>query len=99
MSTEPNRTAPETPWLSRPATIRRLWQLFAAVLVVSVLAQALVHVHAAFEVDGWFGFHAAYGFLSCVGMVLFARLLGFVIKRRDDYYEPAGDSKQGRDNA
>lgn len=99
MSTEPNRTTPETPWLSRPASIRRLWQAFAAILAVSVLAQALVHVHAYFALDGWFGFNAAYGFLSCVGMVLFAKVLGYVVKRPDSYYDAERDSKPGRDDA
>ena len=40
---------------------------------------------------GWLGrFLAAFalfGFLACVGMVLFAKLLGVFLKRRDDYYE------------
>ena len=33
------------------------------------------------------GFNAVYGFLSCVAMVLFARVLGWLVKRPDDYYE------------
>lgn len=90
---------PETPWLSRPASIRRLWLAFAAILIVSVLAQALVHMHAYFEVDGWFGFNAALGFLSCVGMVLFAKLLGLLLKRPDDYYDRDAEARERRDDA
>lgn len=90
---------PETPWLSRPTTIRRLWLAFAAILLVSVLAQALVHMHAYFEVDGWFGFNAAFGFLSCVGMVLFAKLLGLLLKRPDDYYDRESEARERRDDA
>ncbi len=98
-TTEPNPNPPEAHWLSRPATIRRLWQAFAAILIVSVLAQALVHVHAYFEFDGWFGFNAAFGFLSCVGMVLFAKLLGLLLKRPDDYYDRDSEAKERRDDA
>lgn len=90
---------PETPWLSRPTTIRRLWLAFAAILIVSVLAQALVHMHAYFEVDGWFGFNAAFGFLSCVGMVLFAKLLGLLLKRPDDYYDRESEARERRNDA
>lgn len=96
---EQNSSGPELPWLSRPATIRRLWLAFAAILVVSVLAQALVHMHAYFQFDGWFGFNAAFGFASCVGMVLFAKLLGVALKRPDDYYDADSEAKERRDDA
>lgn len=74
-------------WLARPATIRLLWKIFIAVLVALVLAQAFVYVKGYFGVDGWFGFGAAFGFLSCLAMVLFAKALGLVLKRPDDYYD------------
>lgn len=74
-------------WLVRPTTIRKLWWIFGAILAATVVAQFFIHVHGYFAVDEWTGFNALYGFLTCVGMVLFAKLLGFVIKRPDDYYE------------
>ena len=70
----------------RPETIRKLWWGFAAVLVLTVLAQLTVYVKGYFTVDGWFGFGALYGFLSCVLMVLFAKALGTFLKRPADYY-------------
>lgn len=73
-------------WLVQPRTIRLLWWIFGAILVLTVVAQWWVHVHAHFTVDGWPAFYAGYGFLSCVGMVLFAKVLGWVLKRPDDYY-------------
>lgn len=74
-------------WLARPATIRLLWRVFAVVLALLVLAQVLVYVKGYFGVDGWFGFGAAFGFLSCLAMVLFAKLLGYVLKRDAGYYD------------
>lgn len=74
-------------WLVRPKNIRRLWWIFAVILALTVLAQAFVHVHAYFGVDGWFGFSAAYGFLTCVAMVIFAKLLGMLLKRPENYYD------------
>jgi hypothetical protein len=96
---EPHRTPRDTHWLSRPATIRWLWIAFAVILIVSVAAQALAHMHTYFEFDGWFGFNAAFGFLSCVAMVLFAKLLGFLLKRPDDYYQRDSEAKERRNDA
>jgi len=82
------RTPPreDDAWLARPSTIRLLWRVFAVVLAVSVAAQLVFKVKGYFGVDGWLGFGAVFGFLSCVAMVLFAKLLGGVLKRGEDYY-------------
>jgi multicomponent Na+:H+ antiporter subunit D len=45
-------------------------------------------VHGHFGADGWFGF-GAFGFLSCVAMVVFAKLLGLLVKRPESYYRDA----------
>lgn len=76
-------------WLVRPATIRKLWWAFSIVLALTVAAQFFVYVKGYFDADGWFGFGAAFGFASCLAMVLVAKALGFVLKRGQDYY--AGD--------
>jgi len=73
-------------WLLRPATIRWLWRIFGVVLALTVAAGLLVHSHGYFGIDGTFGFNAWFGFLSCVAMVVFARLLGFLVKRPENYY-------------
>jgi hypothetical protein len=72
--------------LSRPGTIRTLWIVFIVVLAATVAAELLVHLHPRFRLERWFGFHAAWGFLSCVAMVLFANFLGLFLRRPDDYY-------------
>lgn len=77
-------------WLTRPATIRKLWWGFSVVLALTVAAQAFVYVKGYFGVDGWFGFGAVFGFLSCLAMVLVAKGLGFILKRDQNYYA-AGD--------
>ena len=83
-------------WLARQSTIRLLWQVFALVLAASVAAQLLFKVKGYFGVDGWLGFGAVFGFLSCVAMVLFAKALGWILKRPDNYY--AGDPDEARDD-
>ncbi len=85
----PARRSPrqDLPWLQRPASIRRLWWLFAVILLLTVVAEFLVELHPHFGADGWPGFHAIFGFVSCVAMVLVAKLIGYLLKRREDYYE------------
>jgi hypothetical protein len=79
-------------WLARPSTIRLLWRVFAVVLAASVAAQLLFKVKGYFAVDGWLGFGAVFGFLSCVAMVLFAKAMGWILKRDETYYaEPEDD--------
>ncbi len=87
------RPAPEQDaWLARPSTIRLLWRLFAVVLIISVAVQLVFPVKAKFGVDGWFGFGAVFGFLSCLLMVLFAKALGRVLKRDENYYRERDDA-------
>jgi sterol desaturase/sphingolipid hydroxylase (fatty acid hydroxylase superfamily) len=73
-------------WLARPSTIRLLWRIFIAILVLLVALQLVIKVKGYFGIDGWFGFGAAYGFFSCAVMVIVAKGLGYVLKRPEDYY-------------
>ena len=81
-----NSKQQEDSWLVRPSSIRLLWRIFWAVLALTVLAQAVVYVKGYFVVDGWIGFGAVFGFLSCLIMVVVAKVLGKVLKRDQDYY-------------
>jgi len=78
-------------WLTRPATIKRLWIGFVAVLGTSVLAGLWMPNEAHFEVERVFGFHALYGLLACAAMIVGAKALGVLLKRPDTYYEERGD--------
>ncbi len=78
-------------WLVRPGSIRLLWRVFWAVLALTVPLQIVIKVKGYFGVDGWIGFGAAFGFLSCVAMVVVAKGLGYILKRDDDYYRAEED--------
>ena len=91
-NTQPGVDAPrveggDNHWLTRPGTIRLLWIGFSVVLAITVLLQLVIKVKGYFGVDGWFGFGALYGFGCCVAMVLVAKVLGFALKRPEDYYD------------
>jgi hypothetical protein len=77
----------EKHWLVRPKTIRLLWIAMYAVLAVTVLLQLAAHVHGEFGIDETFGFNAWYGLGTCAIMVVGAKALGALIKRKDTYYD------------
>ncbi len=71
----------------KPGTISAIWVVSLIVLVVLVALDVTYEHHDHFGVDSTFGFHAWYGFLSCVGMVLVAKGLGWFLQRGDDFYD------------
>lgn len=77
----------KAPRPARPGVLRRLVAAAIAALALVVAGQLLVPVHGYFRPEAWFGFAALFGFLACVGMVLVARLIGLLLKRRDDFYD------------
>ena len=74
-------------WLLRPATIKKCWLLLYLVLALSVAAELFFPNKGYFGIDGSFAFSAWFGFTACLLMVVFAKLLGYLIKRSDDYYD------------
>lgn len=74
-------------WLCRPATIRKLWVIGILTLIITVLLELLIHPHPKFGIDGWFAFNAWFGFGACATMVVFAKILGVFLKRKDTYYD------------
>ena len=67
--------------------LRRLWAGFVAVLSLTLVAEVFVEAHPHFEIERLYAFNAVYGFLACAGLILVARAIGLVLKRRDDYYD------------
>jgi fumarate reductase subunit D len=79
-------------WLYRKENLSKLWIAQIVLLVLALIPEFFVHHHAHFEeqgihVDASWGFFAWYGFLTCAAMVVGAKLLGFVLKRKDTYYD------------
>ncbi len=78
----------EYEWFDHPQNIRKLKIGFYVVLVLLVLPDLFLHKHTLFSpVEAWPGFYALFGFVSCVAIIVISKLLGFVLKRREDYYD------------
>ena len=63
-----------------------IWRIFLLSLAASMLAQLLIEAHPHFAIEGWFAFNALYGFFACAALILIAKALGVLLKRKDDYY-------------
>ncbi|HEX9776535.1 MAG TPA: hypothetical protein VGA63_00160 [Geopsychrobacteraceae bacterium] len=86
---DPEDKKPEVwTWFDHPRNIKRLKIGFYAVLVLLVLPDFFMHKHSLFSsVEALPGFYALFGFISCVAIILISKLLGFVLKKKEDYYD------------
>jgi len=75
------------PWVLKKDNIKKLWILLYIVLVFLMLIQFIFPIYGHFAIESWLAFAAWFGFLSCVVMVVVAKILGFLVKREDSYYE------------
>lgn len=74
-------------WLVRPETIRLLWIVGAVALTATVAVGIPVKLKAFFGVEGFFAFAALFGFFACVAMVVAAKALALLLKRKEGYYD------------
>ena len=74
-------------WILKKENIKKLWVCSIVLLVSLVLVQLIFPIKGHFEVESWIGFGAWFGFISCVLMILFSKLLALVVKKPEDYYK------------
>ena len=74
-------------WILKKENIKKLWVCSIALLACLVLIQFIFPIKGHFEVESWIGFGAWFGFIACILMILFSKILGFVVKRSEDYYK------------
>lgn len=66
--------------------IRRAWTLFAIVLITTLIVEFFIPSKTPFESSKWWSFGALFGFFSCFIMVVVAKILGYVLKKPENYY-------------
>lgn len=70
-----------------PKNVKRLLWGFYAFLMALLVIDPFITKHPEFEWEGAPGFFAAYGFISCVLLIVVAKLLRLWIKRDENYYD------------
>ncbi len=68
-------------------TVRIAWIVFIAILAATLIAELFIKRNAVFALEGKMFFHAWFGFIACVVIILFSKILGFFIKRQEGYYK------------
>ncbi len=77
-------------FFGNPLYARRRWQLFIALLLLTVIADFLVtREHGEFFWEAWPGWSAFFGFISCLLIVFVSKFLGHrgKLMQREDYYD------------
>ena len=77
----------EFDWFDRPESIRKLWVMLYAICGLLVVCDLFTHRHPHFGFDGFVGFYALLGFVSCAALILFSKLVALVLKAKEDYYD------------
>jgi len=74
-------------FFDKPDNVRWLLRIFYGCCVALVAVELFVHRHLAHPFEGLFGFYAAYGLISCVVLVLLAKVMRVGLMRKEDYYD------------
>lgn len=76
-----------TGWFDEPRNVNKIVWTLVALCAGSVAADLFYHKHTHYGFQGFIGFDALYGFVSCVLLVLAAKQLRKVLMRDEDYYD------------
>ena len=74
-------------WLDDSRNVDKIyWGLWLVCLLIT-LPDFFYHRHVDFPWEAWVGFYGFYGFLSCFGLVILAKQVRKIVKRKEDYYD------------
>lgn len=74
-------------WFDKKENLTLFLRIFYGSLVVLLVLDLFVEKHSVFGFDSAPSFSAAYGFISCVMLVLVARVLRMMLMKKEDYYD------------
>ena len=77
----------EFDYFDRAQVKRKLWILLWGVCGLTIIPDLFTHRHPHFGFDGFIGFYALFGFVTCAVLILLAKLIGRVLKVKEDYYD------------
>ena len=77
----------ELTFLDSPQNRRRVRKYFYISLVLLLAIDLLIPKHGHFAWEGAPFFFAVYGFIGCVSLIFIAKVLRFLVIRKEDYYD------------
>ncbi|MGR3318203.1 MAG: hypothetical protein ACUZ8O_06945 [Candidatus Anammoxibacter sp.] len=75
-------------FFDKPKNVNRLLMFLFGSCIALLIIDFFIHKHGHFAMEEWPQFYAAYGFVSCVILVLAAKYgLRKIVKRKEGYYD------------
>jgi hypothetical protein len=71
----------------RPHNVSRLFRMFYGACLLLLVLDFILHRHVIHAWERLPGFYAVFGFVACVTLVLIAKQLRRLLRRREDYYD------------
>lgn len=71
----------------KPENVSRLLNVFYALCIILVIADFILHRHIGFSWENIPAFYAIYGFVACVTLVVIAKKIRTMVRRKEDYYD------------
>ena len=75
-------------WADNPDKVSRLITYLAVLCGLLFVFDFIIHRHAYFSLEGWYGFYGIAGFVAFTLIVVGAKNLRKLIGRGEDYYAP-----------
>lgn len=70
-----------------PRNVSWLLRGFYSTCLVLFILDFILHRHTTHPWENLSGFYALFGFVACVSLVLIAKQLRKILKRKEDYYD------------
>ena len=86
MSEAPARRDERRYLLDRPAAVKWLLRVFLIIALAVIGLDLVVERHVDHPLERFVGFYGVWGFVSCVFLVLAARVLRRLVMRGEGYY-------------
>ena len=69
-----------------PRNVSRLLRILYVICLLLFILDFILHRHVTHKWEELTGFYAIFGFVACVTLVLAAKQLRKILKRKEDYY-------------
>lgn len=70
-----------------PRNVSWLLRVFYVICILLFVLDFILHRHVSHSWEGLTGFYAIFGFIACVTLVLVAKQMRRILRRKEDYYD------------